>query len=338
MPKQFFTIGKTPGYNYHINKKRDYNDRLISNLALVDLYPRTIKFNKNLNLSDYGQYIEQILTFVDENHPMKFFDQVMEKHRDYLDSYNPGRYDGIRLVATVDSAINNSISHNYGSNALDPSISGAKGMLQQLASKIHPVVGEASKKMTDISRIYDMLSGQQYSADRDVSAWIQAFSDYRVHLPKMWSGSSVSDILQLSVKLTSPSGDKKSVYRYIVEPMIVLFIMSSPLTVTGTDVSMPFIYEVDAHGIGHYKLAGITNVNFDRGGTDVVFSKYQQPLSVNVRLSLTPLAQDAVTALKDTDKVYKHAWFQTPETIMRSLSPDENAAKMLEKSDGYSKQ
>jgi len=334
MPKKFFTIGKVPGYNKLINKKIPYEDKLLPHLTFVDLIPRTLEFRKDA-IKDPKTFVNNVLTYVDADHPMKYFNKVMENHLQYLDSYNPAaKYDGIRLVATVDSAINNSIVHNYEANLLDRALDGAGNMVKDVADKFtNGAASTVTKNAANLNSILKMLSGEQYNGDRswsDVSGFIDAFSGYRIHMPKMWTSSNVQDILQLSVKLTSPSGDPKSIKRYIIEPLIIIFIMSSPLSITGTDLGMPFIYEVDAHGMGHYKLAGITNINFDRGGTDVDFNIYQQPLTVNVRIALTPLASDALTALKDTS-FYKDAWFQTPETIARSLEPKKDIADVVTK-------
>ena len=328
--KKFFVIGKVPGYNKVINKQIPYEDKLLPHLTFVDLIPRTVKFNKGA-LKDPKTFVNNVLTYAEADHPMKYFNKVMEKHIQYLDSYNPAaKYDGIRFIATVDSAINNGIIHNYDENLLDRALDSA---FKHIVNAIGKNVKQVIEKIADVTAILDMLSGKQYDDERtwaDVSGYLNSFKGYRIHMPKMWVNTSVQDILQLSIKLTSPSGDPKSIKRYIIEPLIIIFIMSSPLSITGTDLGMPFIYEVDAHGMGHYKLAGITSINFDRGGTDVDFNIYQQPLTVNVRLTLMPLATDALTALKDTS-FYKDAWFQTPDTIARSLEPKKDIAEVVTK-------
>ena len=335
MPKKFFTIGKAPGYNKVINKKFSYEDKLLPHLAFIDLIPRTLKFNKDA-WSNPATFVNDVLTYANADHPMKFFNEAMKKHSKYLVSYNPGaKYDGIRLVATVDSAISNSISHNYTSNLMDEALNGTGQTVMKLAekNKYTKIVAGAINSGAKLNEMYEMLSGNQYNGNRDtsqLSAILKSIGGHRVHMPKMWDSSNVADILQLSVKLTSPSGDPDSVKQYIIEPLIIMFIMSSPLSLTGTDVGTPFIYEVDAHGMGHYKLAGISNINFDRGGTDVDFNIYQQPLTVNVRMTLSPLASDALVNIGKSD-FYKNAWFQTPDTISRSLAPKDDLAEVVEK-------
>ena len=334
MAKKFFTIGKVPGYNKNISSKFPYEDKLLPSMAFIDLVPRTLIFNKGA-YKHPKTFINDVLQYADSDHPMKYFNKVMEDHKIYLDSYNPqAKYDGIRFIATIDSAINNSISHNYDSNILDSAFDTVKDtVVKTLEATTKKNISSALDIMTNLSHATKMLTGNQYDANAKgsvASGILDALSGHRVHMPKMWTGSSVQDALQLSVKLTSPSGDPKSIKRYIIEPLVLIFIMSSPLTITGTDLTMPFIYEVDAHGMGHYKLAGITNINFDRGGTDVDFNIYQQPLTVNVRISIMPLANDAVTALGKPD-FYNSAWFQTPDSIYNSLAPKEDFAKTYEK-------
>ena len=334
MQKKFFTIGKIPGYNNNISSKMPYEDRLLPSMAFIDLTPRTLKFNKD-SWKKPKTFINDVLTYSEKDHPMIYFNKVMKKHKKYLDSYNPSaKYDGIRFVATIDSAINNSISHNYDSNILDTALGGIKeAALSAMGGKAAAHGKKAIDILSNMSQALKMMDGNQYNGDAagaTASGFLDAFAGHRVHMPRMWTSSSVQDALQLSVKLTSPSGDPKSIKRYIIEPLVIIFIMSSPLTLTGTDLTMPFIYEVDAHGMGHYKLAGITNINFDRGGTDVDFNIYQQPLTVNVRLSIMPLANDAVTSLGKTD-FYSNAWFQTPESIFNSMKPKKDFAKSYEK-------
>ena len=332
MPKKFFTIGKLPGFNNMINDKISYEDKLLTHVAFVDLIPRTLKINTGA-WKDPKTMVNNVLTYVDEGHPMKYFNKIMEINKEYLDSYNTAaKYDGIRFVATVDSAISNSISHTYDSNIIENAMNAGTNVINQLADS-NKYTKMAKDAVVAANKISKLLSGSQYDGNRsfaDVSGLIDSMSGHRVHMPKTWHSSSVQDMLQLSVKLTSPSGDQKSIKRHIIEPLIIIFIMSSPLSITGTDIGSPFIYEVDAHGLGHYKLAGITNINFDRGGTDVDFNIYQQPLTVNVRISLQPLATDAVTGMKDTN-FYKQAWFQTPDTIARSLAPKTGVSDIVGK-------
>jgi len=325
MAKKFFTIGKTPGYNKVINKRFSYEDKLLPHLTFIDLMPRTLKFNKDA-INNMNTFVNDVLSYEDAEHPMKYFNKVMEKHKEYLVTYNPdAKYDGIRLIATTDSAISNSISHNYNSNAMDDIMNGTKETIMNMAkqNKYTKIAANALESGAKANEIYEMLSGNQYNGDRstsEISAILKSMGNHRVHMPRMWDGSNVADILQLSVKLTSPSGDPDSIKQFIIEPLIIMFIMSSPLSLTGTDIGSPFIYEVDAHGLGHYKLSGISNINFDRGGTDVDFNIYQQPLTVNARLTLMPLATDALVQLGQ-NQFYKDAWFQTPYTLSESLAP-----------------
>jgi hypothetical protein len=61
------------------------------------------------------------------------------------------------------------------------------------------------------------------------------------------------------------------------------------------------MFNVKASGLMHFKLGAISSIIITRGGADTVFNKYSQPLSVEVRLMITPLVNGYAMAYKGND-------------------------------------
>ena len=326
LAKKAFVIGKIPGYNQQIDPDTIYAKRLIDKMTIVDLEPIAIKVNQGIvdqltskttkiSIGQLNGAITSIPVWDD-------FNRVMSLHQEYLQTYNPGaKYGAIRLIATADSAINNAYSHTYAESPIDGILTSMWATIKNsdnFMGKTASVIDMATKAQM----IYKAYSGNQYSASASSSLMeiANALSNYRVKFPRLWDGTMTTDILNLNIKLTSPSGEPEAIERYIIEPIIILFIMSAPLSHTGMDFGVPFTYRLKAPGIADYDLAAINNISLDRGGPDVVYNRYGQPLTVNVRLSLLPLSTDAAVALSaEAKQAYNTAWYHTPKKLYESF-------------------
>ena len=104
--------------------------------------------------------------------------------------------------------------------------------------------------------------------------------------------------------------------------------MASPTTLKGGSFGPPFMYKVHAKGVAKYTMAGIESISLDKGGTDTQFNIFQQPMTVNVRITVRPLATESEVALENPDSVYNNVWYETPKTIIESMEKQTSLAQI----------
>ena len=324
MASQYYIIGKVPGYNNMIDPHGDYESVKLQNLTIVDFIPVVPRVDVT-KIKDINNAINQAIKVPVNS---SYLYNTINKHSQYIKSWKGG-YTGIRMLATADSAINNSTSHTYGDSIVSKLANSMADMFKK-ANWRGFSIGNVIEGIKKGSQAYNELTGNQYDISDTENRATSIAAGHHMHLPNMWENSTTNDILQLSIKLTSPSGDPKSIERYITDPLILLYIMSAPTSVTGMDFGTPFVYQVHAYGQGVYKLAGISNINFDRGGADVKYNIYQQPMTVNVRITVEPLLKDSGVLLDNISK-YKDIPYQTPDTIWKSMQPNTDMASKIKK-------
>ena len=65
-----------------------------------------------------------------------------------------------------------------------------------------------------------------------------------------------------------------------------LICASSPVTYNGTSYGFPPLWRIEAEGMQTIPLGGISTISIARGGNDTLFNQWNQPLNVDVRLSI----------------------------------------------------
>jgi hypothetical protein len=108
-------------------------------------------------------------------------------------------------------------------------------------------------------------------------------------LPKIWTSADYSSSLQITIRLASPYGDPLSILENVLKPLLYILILASPESDDGLSYGHGTYVQVFAYGCSNMDLAMITTVAVNRGGSDITFNKYGQPLSVEVQLTLTPM-------------------------------------------------
>ena len=308
-----YTIGRVPGYNTTIDPHAYYENSLLPKLTLVDFTPVFLKSEVNINNILNAVKKINLGELFDLSKGVSEFQKMMDSHMELFQGNV--KYAGesiIRVIATTDSAINLSVTHDYGQNMAEKLI-----QMHTQNSSLSGIINELKRYIGAAARTTGELTTG--------NAIIDQLLNKHIELPAMWNDSTVQNVFQLNIKLTSPFGDEDSIYNYIINPLLTLYIMANP---TSSDLSRanygpPFVWQVTGHGIGKMVLAGIQTINVDRGGPDTVYNINHQPLTINVRMSIVPLSNQSVTSTKGVSD-YENRWFENPKTIHDSLVPDDS--------------
>jgi len=322
-------IGKIPGYNNNIDSENKYRQNLLYNLTKIRLTPIGFKFQQNAILNFKNGEVSKNLYKItgegitllgdkDDKDKLSLIGAI-QIWKNLINSSRVGELRNIlspevtmlEILATNDSTLVETFSTSYGENSLDK-ISNKLSNIDAIKTISTITKGTSSLSSTAGLNILQNLGGnsiQELIAKKALNiqaAW-----------PKEWEKSNYNNQINIMIKLVSPSGDEESIKYNIIKPLTYLMLATSPITTDGLFSGYPPLWEVKADGLMGMKVAGISNMTITRGGVDTQFNKDNQPLNVDVRLTLTPIING----------------FASPYSISSSDSGEINASSLYKNND-----
>lgn len=340
----FATIGSLPGYNKNIDPKGDYAKKLLSNINKVVLKPvgysvdftgMSVEFmqllkaigedgegsitndnNKNNNsgnvLFKIGKDANFSMQYGDNDigteEALKIWKSILAANASLSPTETTFKLDpnveSLHILGANDSTFTEVLSNNYKPSFID---SGSTSKVQQFMGSLKNF-NIAHQLFTAFDADAGRAIMRSSSSDSDILNMLSGKSlGYQTTLPKEWYNSSYQSGLQLLIRLVAPSGHYTDVYKYILQPLMYLICAASPVTYNGVSYGFPPLWRVEAEGLQTIPLAGISALTISRGGTDTIFNKWNQPLNIDVRMSLESIidgfatfaSQDAKTKYYD---------------------------------------
>lgn len=193
---------------------------------------------------------------------------------------------GFIVLGTNDSSFNEHLSNTYGINKFQEAAGEIGNKLKETPLGMVGSLMGYWKSMDSNAGLAGLQVQGKFGLLGALSGLVQGV---KIELPQVWQNADYNSSLNIILKLISPSGDSKSIQRYIKDPLEILLRATAPVTFDGITFGYPMIWDVRAHGIMHMKLAAITALSITRGGNDTVFNKFEEPLNIDVRLMITPI-------------------------------------------------
>jgi hypothetical protein len=121
------------------------------------------------------------------------------------------------------------------------------------------------------------------------------------NLPKIWENSDYAPTMSLTIKLVSPYGSPKAIKKFIVEPLLCLLILAAPKSSNNITISRPTPLRIKTYGINNINFGSVRNIQIRRGGGNITYNKYRQPLSLDLSLQIEPLFHGFASLIDDYD-------------------------------------
>jgi len=323
MSKQFRIqdIGNTLKLRPEIDPGFKVTNWFKQGLNVVDLFPAHFKLDLSGGSSSSNN---KSVEFIVYNHgsdvSLGFYDPS-ERFRNRCIAYGFDKDiapTALRLWITSESTFQEEFGTEYETNLIQSGINGlvsklhpllagiksnlaatgSKGLTQVVNQAVHSVTGFVSDHLKFKAGSNTPLTAAQTAANAGVDS-ISSIANLLannatqfgyISMPKTYSGSSYNPSLNFNVRLISPYGHPKAIQKFILEPLIYLLLLNSPTTRDGVTYGGASYVTVKAYGISNMDLATIDNISIRRGGNDVSYNKYRQPLSVDVNISIKPAA------------------------------------------------
>lgn len=125
-------------------------------------------------------------------------------------------------------------------------------------------------------------------------------------MPDVWESSSAEfSSTTYEFKLTSPLGDKVSVFTNIFIPLACLLAGALPRATGKASHGAPFLCRVHCQGMADIRLGMITEISIARGGSNIGYSVDMLPTQVNV--SVTVKNMNSVMSVPMSDSLFGEA-------------------------------
>ena len=202
--------------------------------------------------------------------------------------------EGFTVLGTNDSTFTEVLSNNYRENSISSNIK--KITPDILINSIQTINSLHSMTGSDNARGPLNITG-----GNDLVAMLMGGAlGIQTSIPKEWDTSAYNSNLQLMIKLMSPSGHPDDVKKYVLDPLLVLLCAASPVTYHGVLYGHPPLWKIEAEGLQTINVGAITTMSITRGGNETQFNYKNQPLNIDVRLSVESIIPGFAAATNAT--------------------------------------
>lgn len=188
------------------------------------------------------------------------------------------------------SNVTESITTESGQSWLETQLTGSG--LDSASRNIQFLFGGAisEKANTDIQNVIDntkdsggLLSGFATIAKNYINGG-------RLVFPQMITGMHYNKSVNVETTFMSPSGDRRSIFKYVMLPAAHLLALAVPKQVTSNMYTYPFLVKIRQAGVVDMDLAFISGLDLTRGGSDnTSWTTDNLPTEITARFTVTPL-------------------------------------------------
>ena len=313
------TIGAIPGYNENIDPNGFYAKKLLTNINRVILTPTGYSLNLGGavklatdsttktagKLFAIGSNVSTKTGFGDTGtistlSALNIWESILTSSRGVSNidpKYNiDPKKTGLEILCTNDSTFTEVFSNNYKPSWLD-----SNGQVQSFLGKF-----DTLKTINSMMASFDADAGRaimrESSTSNDILNILSGKAlGFQTTLPKEWANSDYNSGLQIMIRLISPSGHWKDISKYIITPMMYLIDACSPVTYNGITYGHPMLWKIQAEGMQTIDVGAISTMTISRGGTDTYFNQFNQPLNIDIRLSLESIISGFAVGISKTN-------------------------------------
>ena len=275
-------------------------------------------FKKAFNDIDFSKlysYNEKV-----SNISNKYFAKSLNK---YLNdnTINENTKNIIRIISSNDSVFSETINNQFGDNdfmesiSTNPLMGGAKAIAHNAVNFVNQGIKNFTKvdvKHTiqnipkysygEALNMVTSLSESGYSGNSLSAILAKEFLGMNLALPRIFNESSYNNSLSLFIKLTSPTGLNSDILKYIINPLKILIIASAPFSFDGLTTYIPPVWKIKSYGNTDINIGVIDVITVTRGSLDTTYNDFLQPLSLDVRLTISSLSDRFANVIKTNIK------------------------------------
>ena len=304
MADELADVGLPIILNSYADRSGTVNYKFKRKLKIVDLIP--VRFELDFQkVGKGGEKIARQSNFIEYD-----YKEEIKKYQNLCRTHSLVEKQGVRLWLSDETIAQEEFANTFKNNLIEEKFNGFAGYSRGIQDAIRSVGGNSNSISDTLSEGAKANFDSAGSVIESVKSTLNKIPGMSVlgntlakgnhiTLPKIWENSTYNPSISLNIKLVSPYGSPEAIHDNILVPLIYLLLLSSPTSNDGlTYGDIPYV-RVRAYGITDMHLGIIESISIRRGGEDVVYNKFRQPLSVDISVSIKPAFEGFAAMLGD---------------------------------------
>jgi hypothetical protein len=221
----------------------------------------------------------------------------------------------LRLIGSQDSVYSETLQNRFGDNNIIDEVNGLtggfKGLINSfLASSKNGKGGIIGTAVNTLFTVAQNLPKYNYelginlmerlaSSNSLADIFTKELLGLQISLPRVFENSDYVDSLNIFLRFTSPTGHDDDIKAYIITPLIILLTAAAPISFDGVTYGYPPLWQIRSYGNTFQTIGAIDVVTITRGSMETTYSDNLEPLSIDVRITMSSLNHHYATILMD---------------------------------------
>lgn len=247
-------------------------------------------FKQKYKWFDWSNYRYGDSYVAKEKKTESIFEEVKEAKDDALRALF-GDWQYIQFYADPRMSFQESASNQTAESALANLVqSGSQKMKEASFFLQTGAMGNASQWLTDSAQSWNEAMtklGNDGIMSRLADIGTTVLSGGNILFPEIWGNSAYNKSYNITINLTSPYGDKESVYLNVIVPLMHLMALALPRQVSANSFTTPFLVKVSSKGWFNCEMGMIDNISIEKVAGS--FTVNGLPTEVKVSISIKDL-------------------------------------------------
>jgi len=201
--------------------------------------------------------------------------------------------------------------------SLTNNVSQIANLFKQMAKSNNYFVKGLGSMLTSASNAIGSLSNwveQQGQNFQSLNTMLHQLNwGHKILFPKIWQGSNFSNSYTIRTSLYALSDDEQEVQHYVLAPLLILILLSTPISDNEYFYTFPFIFKGEIEGVREIEAGAITDLRISLGGERSFYNIEKKYLAIDVEFTVSDLYDVMVSSLtssKDALVPTTSKWFK----------------------------
>lgn len=201
----------------------------------------------------------------------------------------------VQFYVEPNTSFSESASNSTQHSFLESLVETGEGLMKEMSFLLNTGAVSNVDEMIDkfgsgMQKLGDHVAkGSQNIVSRLLGVAGTTISGANFIFPEIWSDSDYNKSYTININLTSPYGDKESIYLNNIVPMMHILALSIPRQTTANSYGAPFLVKVFSKGRFSCEMGIVDSISIEKGGSGDAWSVDGLPLEIKMTVSVKDL-------------------------------------------------
>ena len=201
----------------------------------------------------------------------------------------------VQFYVEPNTSFSESASNSTQHSFLESLVETGEGLMKEMSFLLNTGAVSSADEMIDkfgsgMQKLGDHVAkGGQNIVSRLLGVAGTTITGANFIFPEIWSDSDYNKSYTININLTSPYGDKESIYLNNIVPMMHILALSMPRQTTANSYGAPFLVKVFSKGRFSCEMGIVDSISIEKGGSGDAWSVDGLPLEIKMTVSVKDL-------------------------------------------------